>query len=126
VDSAAYLAYVRGLIGELETLYGAAGLSREEKLREKEAIILRSQERFEAEYESRFSRDNYRGFSTLELNNAYLELFRLYYDGSDFYAELYRRAGEDLPGFIAAAKRLNGMKIRGDPKEALETAVLAE
>jgi predicted aminopeptidase len=118
-DNGAFLAFVRELIGELEALYAGDG-SKEEKLQKKEAIIGAAKTRFDETYDSRFKSENYRGFSKLPVNNAYLELFRLYYGGGDFYRELYDRSGRDLPRFIAAAKTLNR---RGDPKKQLEAAL---
>jgi predicted aminopeptidase len=118
-DSAAYVAFIRELIAELDAVYQGE-LGREEKLERKEAIIRAAQERFEAEYESRFKRDNYRGFSKMKINNAYLELFRLYYEESGFFEGLYEKSGRDLRAFIAAAKTL---KPAGDPKRQLEEAL---
>jgi predicted aminopeptidase len=117
-DNAAFLAFIRELIGELEALY-AGEASREEKLQQKEAIIQAAKIRFDEEYDRRFTSENYRGLSSLPVNNAYLELFRLYYGGGDFYRELYDRSGRDLPRFIAATKTLNR---KGDPKKQLEAA----
>jgi predicted aminopeptidase len=119
-DSAAYVAFIRELIAELEAVY-RRDASREEKLGRKEDVIKAARERFEAEYESRFRRDNYRSFSTMRINNAYLELFRLYYEESRFFEELYEKSGRNLRAFIAAAKNL---KAKGDPKRQLE-AILA-
>ena len=59
------------------------------------------------------------------MNNAYLELYRLYYEEDRFFIDLYEKAGADLPKFIAAAKTLNSRKKRGlDPKKELEKALL--
>jgi predicted aminopeptidase len=51
------------------------------------------------------------------VNNAYLELFRLYYAGGDYLKELYEGSGGDLPRFIAAAKTLSP---KGNPRRQLE------
>jgi predicted aminopeptidase len=118
-DNAAYAAFIRGLINELEVLY-AGGLGKEEKLQQKEAIIQEAQKRFEENYDTLFQSDNYRGFAKLPVNNAYLELFRLYYEENHYFQDLYERSGRDLPRFIAAAKTLKG---RGDPKVQLEKAL---
>jgi predicted aminopeptidase len=118
-DNAAFLAFLRELIGELEALYAGAD-SKEEKLRKKDGIIGAAKIRFADEYSRRFKSENYRGFSGLPVNNAYLELFRLYYGGGDFYRELYVRSGRDLPRFIAAAKTLNRKE---NPKKQLEEAL---
>jgi predicted aminopeptidase len=118
-DNEAFLGFIRELTGELEDLYGR-DLSREEKLKQKEELIRRAQARFEEEYEGRFRRDRHRGFAKLPVNNAYLELFRLYYDESGFYEDCYNQSGRDLKKFIAAAKTL---KSRGDPREQLARAL---
>jgi predicted aminopeptidase len=121
IDSAAYVAYIQALIAELDVLY-KSGVSREEKLEKKAEIIRASQERFASVYETRFHSENYRGFVTLPVNNAYLELYRLYYAEGSFFKELYEKSGRDLPRFIAAVKTL---KAKGDdPKVQLENAVL--
>jgi predicted aminopeptidase len=118
-DSASYLAFIQGLIAELDALYSGP-LERPEKLQKKAAIIQEAQSRFEASYETSFLSDAYRGFSRLPVNNGYLELFRLYYDGGDYFQALYERSGRDLKRFIAAAKTL---KPKGDPRRALEAAL---
>jgi predicted aminopeptidase len=118
-DSAVYIASIQQLIGELERLYDR-DVPAEEKLRQKEAIIRAAQEKFDAEYETLFQSDNYRGFSTLPVNNAYLELYRLYYAGGAYFKDLYERSGRDLSGFIAAAKTIGP---GGDPRAQLEAAL---
>jgi predicted aminopeptidase len=119
-DNRSYTAYLRGLIAELENLYNSA-VSPEEKLVQKARIIRNSQERFSREYDGLFHSDNYRSFSELPVNNAYLDLYRLYYEGGDFYRDLYERSGGSLPRFIAAAKTLH--KRERNPKEALTRAL---
>jgi predicted aminopeptidase len=119
-NSRNFIAFVQGLIGELEILY-SGDLGREEKLAEKEKIINSAKEKFDAEYESRFSNDNYRGFSEMQINNAYLELFRIYYTEDNFYTDLYECSGRALPAFVTAA---NTIKKKGNPREQLERALM--
>jgi predicted aminopeptidase len=119
-DSQKYVEFIQELIAELETLY-TSGKNREDILLNKELIITAAKERFEAEYESRFSNDNYRFFLELPINNAYLELFRLYHAEDNFFADLYQRSGNDLRAFIAAAKTVTR---RGNPRTQLENALL--
>ena len=115
-----YVDFIRELAAELESLY-ESGKSREEKLSEKERIIKAAQARFENEYESRFDSENYRGFSTMNINNAYLELYRLYYAEDDYIAGLYKGSGKSLREFIAAAK---SMPKKGPPgRERLANAL---
>jgi predicted aminopeptidase len=120
-DTQTYLACIRELIAELEALYNRDDISREEKLRQKAEIIRAAQDRFAAEYDQLFLGDNYRGFAELPVNNAYLELFRLYYGGDQFFKDLYERSGRDLPRFIAAAKTISAKG--DDPRLQLELAL---
>jgi predicted aminopeptidase len=120
-DSRKFVSLVQQLIAELDTVYSNAGLSREEKLAEKERVIKEAQQRFEEEYDNNFSNDNYRGFSQMPINNAYLELFRIYYTEDNFFADLYERSGRNIQAFIAAAKTVTK---NGNPREQLESALL--
>ena len=118
-ENRTYIAFIQELIEELEILY-LSELTREEILIKKELIIDAAKKRFEAEYDSLFSNDNYRGFLELPVNNAYLELFRLYYTKDNFYADLYERSGRNLFEFIAAAKTITR---NDDPRKQLENAL---
>ena len=128
-DRLAFRTFLTELTGELEVLYARRDINREAKLSEKDNIIKAAKERFEAEYESRFLSENYRGFSSMPVNNAYLDLFRLYYEEDSFFADLF----ENLPGdetaklqlLIAAAASLNNSReTRRDPRNALIAALL--
>ncbi|MDR2662726.1 MAG: aminopeptidase [Treponema sp.] len=124
-DSGVFLAFIRELIAELETVF-ASEADREEKLRQKAEIIREAQARFDAGYDAMFQSDNYRGFSKLPVNNAYLELYRLYYEEDSFFKDLYDRSGKDLPRFIAAAKTLKASGKKGTaPKTRLAEALEA-
>ncbi|MDR0598343.1 MAG: aminopeptidase [Treponema sp.] len=120
--SAVFLAFIRELIAELELLY-AGGIPREEKLQKKAEIIRAAKDRFAESYDTLFQNDNYRGFPDLPINNAYLELYRLYYEEDGYFRDLYLRSGSDLKRFIAAAKTLKPARSRGDPRAQLEKAL---
>ena len=121
-DSAAYLAFIRTLITELDEMY-KSGIPKEEKLKRKEEIINAARTKFDEDYDTLFKTENYRGFSKLPVNNAYLELYRLYYEEDNYFKDLYEKSGSDLPKFIAAAKTLNS-RNKGNPGEELEKALL--
>ncbi|MDR0494956.1 MAG: aminopeptidase [Treponema sp.] len=104
-DSRRYVSFIQELIAELQTLY-RGDADRDEKLKKKEMIIKDFQEQFDAKYENLFTSENFRGFSTMSPNNAYLELYRLYYTEDNFYADLYEKSGKNLSSFIAAAKTM--------------------
>jgi len=118
-DSENFVNFIQGLITELEILY-ASGTGKENILIEKEQIINAAKERFNAEYENMFVSDNYRYFIDLPINNAYLELFRLYHAQDNFMREQYEKSGSCLVTFIAAAKTI---QRKGDPRAQLEKAL---
>jgi len=120
-DSVTYRAFIRDLIAELDVMYKSE-ISREEKLKRKEEIISAAKLRFSENYDSMFKSENYRSFIELPVNNAYLELYRLYYEEDRYYKELYEKTGSDLPAFIAAAKTIK-VKHGGNPKAELEKAL---
>jgi predicted aminopeptidase len=119
-DSAAYIAFIQELIAELDAVYKTE-IPREQKLEQKQRIIAAAQERFASEYETRFHSGNFRAFSEIEINNAYLELYRLYYSGGGRLKELYEESGGNLHAFIAAAKTIS--RKGGDPVEQLRSAL---
>ena len=125
LDELAFVSFIHELIDELETLY-ASDAEREEKLIEKERIIKSAKERFAGEYYSRFSNNNYLGFTELPVNNAYFDLYRLYYEKDSFFADLYAETlGEGIPklhAFIDKAASLNNSREgRKNPRKALNT-----
>ena len=122
-DRRAYFAFIQSLIAELEAMF-AATPTREERLARKDEIIAAAQSRFEAEYDSLFYTGTFRFFIDLPVNNAYLDLFRLYHEEDRFFADLFERSGSDLPAFIAAARTLNPRQRRGvDPRVEFEIAL---
>jgi predicted aminopeptidase len=119
-----YVTFIQELCAELQALY-ESGANREETIREKERIINAAKERFEKEYESRFTNDDYRAFSSLPVNNAYLELYRLYYAEDDYISQLYLKSGKSLQDFIAAAKTMPKKASKGEEgREMLAKIVL--
>ena len=122
-DSAAFQAFIRSLIADLDELY-KLDISREEKLIRKEEIIENAKNRFDENYDEHFITDNYRHLGSFPINNAYLSLFMLYHEEDHFYKDLYERSGSDLQRFISAATTLSARPGRGyDPKLELERAL---
>jgi len=118
-DNKRYVSFLQGLIRELNKLYESER-NGEEKLIEKEKIISAAKKRFAAEYENMFSGAGYRGFTEMPVNNAYLELYRLYYTEDAYIANLFARSGKSLPEFIAAAKTISK---KGDGRKMLAQAL---
>jgi predicted aminopeptidase len=123
-DNMAYAAFIQELTAELEALY-TGNADHKEKLKEKERIINVAKARFDEEYESRFSSGNYRSFSELPVNNAYLDLYRLYYEKDSFFSDLYEKIPGDgifkLQTFIGMAASLNDSREgRKEPRKTIE------
>jgi predicted aminopeptidase len=118
-EGAQFVSFVQSLIAELNPVY-KSNMARGEKLAKKAEIIEAAKRRFADNYDSIFASERYRGFVDMEINNAYLELYNLYYERNDRLKELYRASGGDIRKFIAAAKLLNA---KSDPMAQLEKAL---
>ena len=109
---------------ELETVYARKNLNREAKLTEKERIIKKAQEQFETEYSNLFQSESYRNFSKISINNAYLDLFRLYHEKDGFFKDLVNNISGDelsrLQRFIETVSLLSKNRdARKDPRKVL-------
>lgn len=114
-ENSTFITYIKELILELDRVY-KSNISREEKLYLKEKIIAESQSEFANKYNTLFKSERYRFFSSQKINNAYLELYRLYHGNESRIRDLYTASGSDLPAFITAAKSVNNS---GNPYEQL-------
>jgi predicted aminopeptidase len=116
-DSAAFASYLAGTAKELEELY-SSGTSDDQKRSRKAEIISARAEEFKAEYGSLFKGERYRDFPMDRINNAYLDLYRLYEGDSGLYADFCDKAcGGDLKAFVAEVSRIaRDPKTKGDPK----------
>ena len=123
-DRVTYQTFIRDLITELDIVY-KSGIPREEKLLRKNEIIEAARARFIENYDTLFFTDSYSGFGEMPVNNAYLELFRLYHEEDHYYKDLYDRSGQDLKKIITAAKTLKGNRNagKGNPRDELEKAL---
>jgi predicted aminopeptidase len=95
------------LKAEMAAWYEASASMREEQRREEKRERLRAyQAAFLRDYEDRYHSDRYRFFGTLEVNNAYLDLFETYSGNlSEFQAFHLREGGGELATTIAEIRR---------------------
>ena len=100
-DSKTYITFLQSLIKDLETVY-ASGIPADEKRTRKAETIAAAQQDFSARYDELFQHDNYRGFAEMTVNNAYLDLYRLYNDGDGYFESVYESCGRDIRRFIAS------------------------
>ncbi len=122
-SSAAFIAFMRETADELERLY-SGGLPKEEVL-ERKAELLERRARVFAESAPRlFENEAHRNFDFARVNNAFLDLFRLYWGDNDLYARYCDSLCDgDLSAFIAKTRVL--AKTRKDPKAAMRAELAA-
>jgi beta-N-acetylhexosaminidase len=120
VDEATYVQFLQDLRAQLDRMYNTPGLTKQQKLANKQAIIKAAKERFDRDYDSMFKSKNYRGFLKLPVNNAYLDMYSVYYDKTARVRDLYERSGANIVHFIALSKQLKDTR---DPLAQLETLV---
>ena len=106
-----FISRLQELSRELEALYNGPG-TRAEKLAGKAGLI--------GDFTRRFSGD-YKGLEKVHLNNAYLDLYRLYSDDIPLLRAYWAlRCGRDLRTFMRAARYL---AARGDVKALMRRAL---
>ncbi|MDP9129592.1 MAG: aminopeptidase [Candidatus Binatota bacterium] len=108
-------AFVAEVVRDLTVLY-KSDLSRQDKLRLREEVFIRSK----AEWARRIAdrpAHRFRGFSQQVLNNAVLMHYVVYLKDFDLFESLYESAGKDLPKTIKMLQRAAAKG--GDPFEAV-------
>ena len=110
---------VLALKAEMTAWYAASASTPEDQRREEKRERLREyQEEFLRDYDARYHSDRYRFFGTIEVNNAYLDLFETYGGNlSVFQAFHLRQGGGDLATTIAEIRRRVSAWEAADPEE---------
>jgi predicted aminopeptidase len=122
-EAEAFSAFLRGTAKELETVY-AKTETPEAKRAEKAAVLAARARLFHDNYDELFETGRYRSFPMDKINNAWLDLYRLYEGEPELYADyLGAVCGGDLVVFIREAARL--AKARGDPKALMREELAA-
>jgi predicted aminopeptidase len=116
-DAETFASYLAGTAKELESVY-SSNAGDDEKRRRKAAIIAERAAKFKKEYASLFKGEGYQAFPMERINNAYLDLYRLYEGESSLYRDFYeKRSGGDMKVFIGEMSRIaRDVKAKGDPK----------
>ncbi len=87
MDASRFTGFLKETARLLESVYGRSDLSREEKLREKSRVITDRAALYKDEAQS-YDTVAYRSFDMGGINNAYLDLYRLYEDDPSLYEQL--------------------------------------
>jgi predicted aminopeptidase len=119
--SASLVAWLRDTATELEALY-RLGVPPEEARARKAHVIAGRAALFKARYDELFEDGRYRDYPMERLNNAWLDLYRLYEGEPDLYRDYFDRvSGGDLRAFIGDMATL--AKGKTDPKQAMRAAL---
>ncbi len=122
-DAAAFAAFLAGTAKELEAVYSSSASDDEKRKRKAEVIAARAEE-FKKEGPTLFKGPGYADFPMGRINNAYIDLYRLYEGESSLYEDFYDKVcGGDMKAFIATVSRI--AKAPGDPKAEMRR-LLAE
>jgi predicted aminopeptidase len=122
-DAETFASYLAGTGKRLEAVYSSPA-SDEEKRRRKAEVIAARAEEYKKEYSSLFKGRDYENFQMGKINNAYIDLYRLYEGESSLYRDFYEKiCGSDMKVFIGTVSRI--AKAKGDPKSEMRR-LLAE
>jgi predicted aminopeptidase len=124
-DDAAFAAYLAGTAKLLEAVY-ASGSSEGEKRRRKAEVIAARAEEYARDYPSLFKGDRYEGFDMGKINNAYLDMYRLYEGESALYGDFCSTVCQgDIRLFVATVARIaHDAATRGDPKAEMRRELI--
>lgn len=112
-DAAAFSAFLAGTGKELEAVYASSADAAEKRRRKAEIIAARAEE-YKKDYSSLFKSDSYKDFRMDRINNAYIDLYRLYEGEPQLYRDFYGKVcGSDMRRFIQAVGVI--AKAPGDP-----------
>jgi len=106
-DGAAFVEFLKGTARLLDDAYGDATKSRGEKLAAKATILAERAAEFREISDAVFQDEGYRRFDMGMINNAYIDLYRLYEEDLGLYERWFERvAAGSLPDFVATLKAL--------------------
>lgn len=123
-DSEAFAAFLRETARRLETVYSSGG-SREEILARKAELITARAREYRDAAPTLLRGEAYRSFPMERVNNAYLDLYRLYEGEPELYDEyLETVCGGDLEVFIR--KLVDLARLGGDPKKRMKDVLAGD
>jgi predicted aminopeptidase len=120
-DAAAFAGYLAGTAKELEAVYASSASDEEKRKRKAEVIAARADE-YAKDGPALFKGSRYAGFPMGKINNAYIDLYRLYEGESSLYGDFYEKVcGGDMKTFIGKVDLI--AKAKGDPKDAMRRLI---
>lgn len=120
-DAEAFSSYLAGTAKELETVYSSSASAQEKRARKAEVIAARAAD-YKRDYASLFEGGDYKDFPMERINNAYIDLYRLYEGESPLYRDYYDKVARgDMAVFVEDISRI--AKEKGDPKAAMRAEI---
>jgi len=99
--------YLKSTAHQLELLYSDSKLTTAEKIQHKNRIIQERSEYYQNQVAELFSDQRYQTFDMSRINNAYLDLYRLYEEDLGLYQAWFElKAANDLPRFIVQLQEM--------------------
>ncbi len=106
-DQKLFVDFLKETARQLEAVYSDTSLTREEKLTHKAEIIQSRAIEYAGTYSAELRIEGYRKFSMAGINNAYIDLYRLYEEDLSLYETwLTEKCGGNLKAFIEDMKKL--------------------
>jgi predicted aminopeptidase len=123
-DARTFASFLAGTARELEAVY-SSGADEGEKRRRKAEVIADRARAFQEDYGTLFETNRFRGFDLSRINNAFIDLYRLYEGDSPLYDEFCDRVcGGDLKSTVALISRIaRDPKTKADPKAEMRRLV---
>jgi len=124
-DGDAFVAFLKETARQLDGVYQDETISRSERLDRKAQIIKDRAHTFIEQAPQIFVDEGYRNFDMSRINNAYIDLYRLYEEDMDLYRRWFDdKAGGSLPRFVdslIALARSSGASIKSAMAEELRS-----
>jgi predicted aminopeptidase len=122
-DDAAFSDWLLATAEELQKDY-ASSKTIAEKRAQKAAIIATRAAEFKSKYSQNFVSDDYKDFPMETLNNAYIDLYRIYQGEPELYKDYYERiCASSLKRFVAEVARI--VRHGGDPRDGMRKELAA-
>lgn len=119
-DSKKFKKLLTDLYEKLSLIYNK-NISKKEKIELKKIAINSWKNKFKVNYEKEFKTKSYRRIPEIEINNAYITIYRSYTKDLGIFYELYEYCNNDLVKFIEVVKKTK--KYKGEPKKYIRNYI---
>ncbi len=124
-DGEAFVAFLKVTAQQLTAVYEDQSLTTDEVLSKKASILALRADEYKAAAGGNFSQESYRSFDMAAINNAFIDMYRLYEEDLSLYEEWFARiAGGSMPAFITTLKELS-KRTKKDIKQAMSETLRA-